>query len=149
MLWREQLPAVKGGGDNPLVIDGHIIPPGTQFAVSTYAIHHNEEYFPDSFTFKPERWLAADTSIMQRAFTPFSIGTRACAGKAVALLEISLVFAKTMYLFNFQVPIGDLGRIGEGIEGRADGRHRKNEYQLYDHFLATGRGPFLEFIPRY
>jgi cytochrome P450 len=55
----------------PLVVDGHVIPPGTLVGVNTYSLHHNEEYFPDSFTFKPERWLEADEQAkasMNRAF---------------------------------------------------------------------------------
>ena len=49
-LWREVL---EGG----LFLDGHHIPAGYEVATSIYAIHHNEAYFPDSYAFRPERWI--------------------------------------------------------------------------------------------
>ncbi|KAI2776223.1 cytochrome P450 [Daldinia loculata] len=37
-------------GDQPFIVDGHAIPQGTAMGVNIYSIHHNAEYFPDSFT---------------------------------------------------------------------------------------------------
>ncbi|KAI1188380.1 hypothetical protein F5B17DRAFT_395720 [Nemania serpens] len=46
-LWRQQ--AVNRGDEPvPLVIDGHIIPPGTQIGVNS--LHHKEQYFPRPLT---------------------------------------------------------------------------------------------------
>jgi hypothetical protein len=44
------------------VVEGEILLAGTDIGVSAYSIHHNETYFPDSFIFKPERWLADEPS---------------------------------------------------------------------------------------
>src|ERR1700760_3571863 len=44
---------LKGG----LVVDGERIPEGMTVGVAAYVIHHNEAYYPDSFTFRPERWI--------------------------------------------------------------------------------------------
>ncbi|KAG6353747.1 hypothetical protein INS49_005456 [Diaporthe citri] len=46
--------------DRPLIIDGHVVPPGTQVGVCFYSLHHNEKYFADPFTYRPERWLVDD-----------------------------------------------------------------------------------------
>ncbi|KAI1504188.1 cytochrome P450 [Biscogniauxia marginata] len=46
ILWRE---TVADSRQRPLVVDGHLIPPGTQIGVSIYSLHHNERYFPDAF----------------------------------------------------------------------------------------------------
>ncbi|KAI1331637.1 cytochrome P450 [Xylariaceae sp. FL0255] len=149
-LWRE---VACGEKQRPVVIDGHVIPPDTQVGVNIYALHHNEEYFPDPFQFKPERWLpsgTADEARMERmneAFTPFSIGYRGCAGKAMAYLETSLVVAKTLWYFDFERAPGKLGQIGGGIPGRRDGRGRKDEYQLYDVIAGAHDGPYLVFKP--
>ncbi|RYP59345.1 hypothetical protein DL771_010910 [Monosporascus sp. 5C6A] len=104
-LWREQL---RQDGDAPLVVDGHVIPRDVLVGVNIYSIHHNEAYFPDPFRYNPERWLPSDdtanaaAAANRAAFVPFSLGARACAGKAMAYLEASLTMAKTLWYFDFE-----------------------------------------------
>ncbi|KFA70923.1 hypothetical protein S40288_10183 [Stachybotrys chartarum IBT 40288] len=50
-LWRQ--PATKHG----MLIDGHAVPYGTQVGANIFALYHNEDYFPEAFSYKPERWL--------------------------------------------------------------------------------------------
>ncbi|KAI0886384.1 cytochrome P450 [Annulohypoxylon maeteangense] len=155
-LWRER--DKVDTDDSPLVIDGHVIPPGTQVGVNLYALHHNEEYFPDSYSFIPDRWITQASSDnpeseaararMQEAFVPFLVGSRSCAGKAMAYCEISIVIAKLLWHFDFESAPGDLGKLGEGTPGSTDGRGRASEYQLYDCNSATHDGPNLIFRPR-
>ncbi|KAI9694328.1 MAG: hypothetical protein M1820_009017 [Bogoriella megaspora] len=157
-LWR-QLP-ISAQDEAPLVIDGQVIPPGTEVGVNIYTIHHNEEYFPDPFTFKPERWLSesaveadeekARKKLMHDAFTPFSIGSRGCAGKAMAYLEISLVLAKTLWYLDFHRPRNNIkaDRVGEGFEGKTNGRDKKLEFQVRDQFSSVHHGPNLVFSLR-
>ncbi|KAI1405615.1 cytochrome P450 [Hypoxylon fuscum] len=150
-LWRE----VPHDNDKsePVIIDGHVVPPGTQVGVSIYTLHHNEEYFPDPFAFKPERWLPSETpkaqlKAMHEAFTPFSIGYRGCAGKAMAYLESNLVLAKTIWELDFKPAHGKLGEVGGGIAGKSNGRGLPDEYQLYDIVSGDHDGPYLVFSPR-
>ncbi|KAI1772800.1 cytochrome P450 [Hypoxylon cercidicola] len=124
-LWRELYADERGRG--PFVVDGHVIPPGTQVGVSMYAIHHNEKYFAEP---------------------PFSLGARGCAGKAIAYLETSLVIAKALWCFDFETAPGRAGAVGGGVAGRTDGRGRPGEFQLYDQFGSTHAGPNLVFHPR-
>ncbi|KAG8163916.1 hypothetical protein KVR01_005834 [Diaporthe batatas] len=152
IAWRQQAAEDPQKGQ-PLIIDGHVIPPGTQLGVSAYALHHNEEYFPSPFSFQPERWLnaekdAAQAAKMRSAFMPFSVGSRSCAGKAMAYLEASLVIAKTLWHFDFAAAPGELGRLGGGGPGKGFGRERPDEYQLYDIFASSHDGPCLVFTPR-
>lgn len=147
--WRE----LKSSDGGSLVVDGHVVPPGTEVGVNTYALHHNEEYFPNPYKFEPERWLATETpeeqrNIMRAAFAPFSIGYRACTGKAMAYLESSLIIAKILWYFDFEIPPGPLGHVGGGKSGAAGGRDRVAEYQLYDVLSAGHEGPYLLFHPR-
>lgn len=149
-LWRE---ASSELGSKPLIIDGHVVPAGTQVGVNTYTLHHNEEYFPDPYAFKPERWLPSETPEAQRktmnaAFSPFSIGDRGCAGKPMAYLESSLVIAKTLWYFDFRPVAGALGCVGGGTPGKRGGRGRVDEYQLYDVIAGQHDGPNLIFSPR-
>lgn len=151
IAWRQQAIDDPQKGQ-PLIIDGHLIPPGTQVGVSAYALHHNEEYFPSPFSFQPERWIdaakdAEQAARLRSAFMPFSVGSRSCAGKAMAYLEASLVIAKTLWYFDFEAAPGELGRVGGGAPEKGLGRERTDEYQLYDIFAASHSGPYLVFKP--
>lgn len=154
-LWRE-IP--KSAEDpEPLFIDGHFIPPGTEAGVNIYTIHHDERYFPDPYNFNPERWLGDESildedgkearKIMYDAFTPFSSGPRGCAGKAMAYLEASLTIVKTFWYLDFERPTNNrkVDQVGEGVEGKTDGRGRKLEFQVKDHFSSVHNGPNLVF----
>ncbi|KAI1293262.1 cytochrome P450 [Xylaria venustula] len=146
-LWRELEKGQEGKG--PLVINGHIIPRGTQVSINIYSLHHNEDYFPEPFVFRPERWLVKNSNelrTLHSAFTPFSIGSRGCVGKPMAYLEASLVVAKTLWYFDFEAAQGEI--TGGGIPGRKDGRERPEEFQLRDVFSAAHDGPHLVFWPR-
>ncbi|CAJ2512530.1 Uu.00g055450.m01.CDS01 [Anthostomella pinea] len=148
-LWREL--AADDDGSKPLIIDGHIIPQGVQVGVNIYTLHHNPEYFSDPYAFKPERWIEGDESEqrrMRQAFTPFQIGYRGCAGKAMAYLEASLVVAKLLWYFDFEAAPGEAGQLGGGKVGDTTGRHRPGEYQMYDIFASSHDGPNLMFHSR-
>lgn len=159
-LWREQTAAADDDdAGQPLLVDGHVIPPGTQVGVNLYALHHNEDYFPDAFTFNPGRWLEDEGASgeqqqkqqqqqQRRAFAPFIIGPRSCAGKAMAYLEISLVLAKTVWYFDFGKAPGPVGEIGQGKNGDGVGIGHANQFHLFDMFNANHTGPYLVFKRR-
>ncbi|KAF1974296.1 cytochrome P450 [Bimuria novae-zelandiae CBS 107.79] len=91
--------------EQPLVIKGQVIPPGTEVGVNIYTIHHNEEYFPDSYASKPERWLDKTPErkkLMHDAFTAFSLGPLGCGGKAMAYRETCIAIAKTFWYLDFE-----------------------------------------------
>ncbi|GAP86915.1 putative cytochrome [Rosellinia necatrix] len=136
-LWRQ---GVIDADKPPLFIDGHYIPPGTEIGVNTYALHYNADYFPEPYIFKPERWLpshAAASATVKAAFIPFSIGPRACVGKAMAYLEASLVVAKTLWAYDFETTTPDNRK---GVEGGV--------YSINDMLVASHDGPYLCFHPR-
>ncbi|KAI1128973.1 cytochrome P450 [Nemania abortiva] len=148
-LWREL--AADDDGSKPFIVDGHVIPKGVQVGVNIYTLHHNPEYFPDPYAFKPERWLNGDEAEKHRmkdAFAPFQIGYRGCAGKPMAYLEASLVIAKLLWYFDFEPAPGEAGQIGGGKVGDTTGRHRPDEFQMYDVFASGHNGPMLVFKPR-
>ncbi|KAJ8132783.1 hypothetical protein O1611_g843 [Lasiodiplodia mahajangana] len=127
-LWRE--PSTEEA-EKPVVVDGYILPPGTQVGVNIYSVHHNPTYFPELFSYQPDRWLSSDSNESGvAAFVPFSLGQRACAGKAMAYQEISLAMAKTIWQFDFQM---------------ADDCRPNKEFSLQDTFNSTHDGPSLVF----
>ncbi|KAI0141755.1 cytochrome P450 [Xylariaceae sp. FL1272] len=140
ILWREPYDSAD---EKPFVVDGQVIPPGTTVGVNIYSIHYNDEYFPDSFTFRPERWLDDETSqrkVMRDAFMPFSVGPRGCAGKSMAYLEISILLAKTIWHFDFQPS-------SEGLSA-SDTEMNQPVFKLFDNFTASHDGPYLSFRKR-
>lgn len=44
-------------------------------------MHHDESIFPDSYTFKPERWVdPAERKRLEKYLVAFSKGSRQCIG---------------------------------------------------------------------
>lgn len=150
--------------DGGAIIDGHHIPAGTSVGVPIYAIHHNETYFPDSYNYVPERWIASPESsaeakfvitptsveVAKAGFHAFSSGPRGCVGKNMAYIELCTAVARVMFLFDLRLKQGD--RTGEGAGGvrwaTGEGRQRKEEYQLWDCLIADRMGPVVQFKKR-
>ena len=131
-------------------IDGEHYSQGTVVGVPMYAIHHNPEYFPDPFSFKPERWIesidnpAESIAIARKAFNPFSIGSRQCSGRNLAYLQLKLTLAHVLWRFDMRLAPDEPSR-GGGKPGLGVGRERQDEFQLWD-ALGFGRdGPMVEF----
>lgn len=145
--WRE----VESEGQT---VDGEFIPGGCDVGTCIYAIHHNEDYFPDSYRFLPERWLSGfktskdESAAASKAFNPFSIGPRACIGRSLAMTEISVALARVIWQMDFRQTNGKVGLVGQGMPGQSNGRHRVNEYQLASHLTSWSTGPFVDFRRR-
>ncbi|KAF3396164.1 Trichodiene oxygenase [Penicillium rolfsii] len=81
----------------------YAIPPGTPMGMSTVINHHNEDVFPDSHKFKPERWLDIEEHErrrMENSLTSFSRGSRQCLGMNLAYCNIYVGLATmTLRLF--------------------------------------------------
>ncbi|KAF7884387.1 uncharacterized protein EAF02_004723 [Botrytis sinoallii] len=155
-FWREPY----SDHTEPFVVDGHVIPRSTMVGVNPYCVMHNEEYFPEPFAFRPERWLTSEEggfrtpkeeqnlASMRAAFAPFALGDTGCLGKAMAYHETCLAIAKTLWYFDFEKASGEAGKLGEGQPGNMNGRDRVDEYQLLDLAVADHDGPNLVFAPR-
>ena len=132
-----------------MMVDGHYIPAGIDVGVPHYAIHHNPEYFPDPYVFWPERWMAesevsqSDVARAQAAFCAFGVGRASCIGRTLAYLELSILLARIVWLYDMRLQDGS--DLGEGSVKLGNGRHRKKEFQTYDAFTSTHQGPLVEF----
>lgn len=71
---------VPAGGRN---ISGYHIPGGSIVSCQAFSLHQmNDEIFPDSTRFVPERWLEVDGAVQRnRLFFAFASGGRGCIGK--------------------------------------------------------------------
>jgi cytochrome P450 len=148
-LYREVL---EGG----IEVDGQYIPEGTVVGVSPYVIHHNPEYFPEPFAYRPERWILNEKmgvtedslAAARAAFCPFSQGSRGCIGKKVACTEILTALAALFYMFNVRLPAKEEQKGGGDPSSKTWGRQRVDEYQLKDGFMGDGEGPMVELRAR-
>ena len=135
-------------------VDDHVFPEGTELGTPVYALHHQEQYYQDAFTFNPARWCVCPSdasskegvSLLQSAFCPFGIGPRSCAGKALAYTEISIVLARIVFLFELR--LSQISRPEEVRPGWANGRKGKNEFHVFDSIVALHDGPMVDFKRR-
>lgn len=141
--WRVQAaPSIAAG--EQVVVDGHVIPPGTEVATNAYSFMRNPDYYPEPLAFRPERWLEEEEerrAVMRRAFIPFSLGARSCGGQAMAYLELSLALARTLWYFDFEKAPGEAGTLGE-VPGAP------REFKLEDSTIVGHHGPSLVFKTR-
>ncbi|PGH09797.1 hypothetical protein GX51_00484 [Blastomyces parvus] len=143
-----------------LTIDKDHFPAGTVVNTPPYTINHNEEYYPDPFSYRPERWIvdpnvadgdissASNVALVRSAFTTFLLGPRGCAGKRLAYLELGHAFARLLFSYDMRIsPTNEA--LGAGSPNHEhEGRRRPGEYQLEDFFLVERDGPMLEFKAR-
>ena len=66
-------------------LGGYKIPSGVSVVMQIYALHRNEEFFPEPEVFKPERFQTEESLGRHPfAFVPFSAGPRNCIGTSFA-----------------------------------------------------------------
>ncbi|CAG8888676.1 unnamed protein product [Penicillium egyptiacum] len=120
---------VLSGG---ISIDGAHFPAGTIIGSPIYTLHRNPKYFPNPDSFIPSRWLTSP-STRRSPFCPFSVGPRACVAKRLAMDEISVTIARTLFLYEMR-----LDKASTGV----------TDYRLKG-WMTSGRdGPFVQFKPR-
>ena len=127
-------------------IDGEYLPEGMGVGTGIYSIQHTAK-LGDPFVWRPERWLENDTEVLKSTFNAFSAGLAACVGQGLARAETTLTIAYVIVQFDFRLAEeGPERSLGEGGWAGAEyGRHRKEEYQLYDHITSSKKGPMVQF----
>ncbi|KAK8090472.1 cytochrome P450 monooxygenase [Apiospora hydei] len=96
-------------GRNPKakLIDGVLVPPGTEVTTISYVVHRDPElYAPDPETYRPERWLEAGdkkAGEMEAAQFGFGAGPRQCLGKEIANMELWKVVPQVVRRFDMEM----------------------------------------------
>jgi cytochrome P450 len=88
-----------------------------------------------------------DREALSSVFAPFSMGNRACLGRPLVYMEISIAVARLV--FEYEMRLVETAPGDAGV--RADvgsGKRRVGEYHLRDWFLGKGEGPLVEFARR-
>lgn len=142
--------------DSGMKVDGIMFAAGTDISVASYAIHHNDEYYPEPFIFRPTRWLLAsqheggvtphELQVAISAYAPLSVGRANCLGRNLAYQEIMTVIARLIYQYEMRVQPGST--LGQGRYAFGNGRHREHEFQTWDRFISYHEGPMVEYRPR-
>ncbi|CAG2114850.1 unnamed protein product [Medioppia subpectinata] len=75
---------------------------GVYAEIPVYAIHHDPDYFPDPFAFRPDRFLPKNRhNIKPYTYMPFGAGPRNCLGMRFALFQTKLAMVKLIKQFYF------------------------------------------------
>ncbi|GAB1609566.1 cytochrome P450 2B4-like, partial [Argonauta hians] len=92
------------------------IPKDTIVWFEIMAAHFDPKYWDKPENFRPERWIT-DTNELKKnkAFMPFSLGPRICAGISLANIELFIAFANILQKFQFEKP-DDNPMIMEGVQ---------------------------------
>ncbi|KAI0696280.1 cytochrome P450 monooxygenase pc-bph [Cytidiella melzeri] len=90
--------------EDGLTICGEVFAPGTVVSVPTYTLHRDKSIWgDDADEYVPERWSRGDRTAMQKAFAPFSIGPRACVGRNLASMEMTIFLGNLFHRYQFSV----------------------------------------------
>lgn len=122
------LPRISPGA----TVDGQYVPPGVVVSVAPWVTHHDSRYWEEPEHFKPERWLENEVGASKLAFQPFSLGPRACIGINLAYLEMRVILAKLVWMYDWELVNQDLDFL--------------NEVRLY--FMWEMPALFVRFHPR-
>ncbi len=105
-------------------------------------------------------------SLAHSAFCPFSVGPRGCIGKGMAYLEVSVALARMVWLYDVRLaasdgdgeaerkfqPMGVTSGWAKGLgKGGLDaewGKQARDEYEIFDAFVAVKDGPVVQFRRR-
>jgi cytochrome P450 len=149
----EFLRVIRKGG---MEIDGHFYPEGVLVGCPNWAMYRNEEFFGDATTFRPERWIVSDhpdtfnseeqVRRLKRGLNPFLKGPGDCVGQKMAILELCMVTARTLWRFDISLAPGT--HAGEGKPALGWGRRDANQFMLGDAFMGLREGPMVSFRPR-
>jgi cytochrome P450 len=137
-----------------IMIDGAYIPEGITVGVAHWSFYRNEECFPDPNVYRPERWIvdeeagitAEDVARARCSCFPFTAGTTSCAGKNFALLELHMVIARALWLYDIRLLPGD--RTGTGNKAKGWGKRNPNIFHVADSYISIRDGPMIQFKKR-
>ena len=118
---------VLAGG---MTIDGVHVPAGTVVGVPHYTIHHNENYYANSFSFIPERWLAGSHNKL--------------TGKIVQEEDVIGRCLESVRHLVDEINIVDTGSTDRTKEIAANYTKRIFDFKWIDHFAAARNFSFQQ-----
>ncbi|BFI94757.1 MAG: cytochrome P450 [Rhodanobacter sp.] len=83
-----------------------VIAKGALVMIPIWNLHHDERWFPEPDTFRPERFLPDAPAVPRSAFMPFGIGPHFCLGQQFAMVEMALIAARLIRRYDFSLDQG-------------------------------------------
>lgn len=75
---------------------------GVRVHILTYALHHDEKFFPKPFRFIPDRFMPQNKEkLVPYTYLSFGSGPRTCIGMRFAMVQAKLVTVRLLKQFNF------------------------------------------------
>lgn len=130
--YTEKGPAGKA---QPQLQSSYYLPAGTLVSVQIHTMHHNPAVFTDPYEFRPERWIIEaqpeHLDKMNRDFIPFSLGSRACIARNLAMMELNLACAAILEsgVLDGARNVGDKIEILEWFNSKVRGERIEIEYK--------------------
>jgi cytochrome P450 len=86
-----------------VTIGGYMLQPGSQVFLSPYLTQRDPRWFPDPERFDPSRFTAENERGRPACcWFPFGAGPRGCVGRGFAMMEATLILARTLQRFDIQ-----------------------------------------------
>jgi cytochrome P450 len=144
---------LKGG----TVIAGERYAEGVVVGVPLWSLSRNEDVWGDAERFRPERWIVSDhedgfnsveeVNRLKRSYHPFSKGVGACLGQKMAMLQICIIVARTLWRYDVKNAEGQ--NVGEGKPELGWGRRNRGHMQFRDAYIGLREGPIVQFKKRW
>ncbi|PSP77734.1 cytochrome P450 [Halobacteriales archaeon QS_1_68_20] len=81
-------------------VDGYEVPEGSIFSINVWGIHHDERWYDDPWTFRPERFEDGDHP--EFAYLPFGGGPRQCIGNRFSMMESQVILATIVQQYELE-----------------------------------------------
>jgi len=83
-------------------VAGVFLPGGSLVSVPIVAIHHDASIYENPEKFDPQRWLKPEAKDLMDYYIPFSLGSRGCAGRPFAMMEMCKTMATLLRMYKFE-----------------------------------------------
>lgn len=113
---------------SPLLAYDTVLPAGTTVGMQNYVHHRDPSVYVEPDAFRPERWIGqSQSSDMEKAFTPYSLGPRNCIGQNLANAELLLVTS----------------HVARRLDLRLNSTMTEHDTEPEDHFAVSLKGKKL------
>lgn len=132
------------------IVDGDFYPAGTEIGASLWSSARHED-LGDPFVYRPERWIPdpqtgvteEDVRKAKSYVQPFIAGPTNCVGQNLAMLELLITVARTLWRYDARIAPGT--DLGGGRPELGWGRRDRNQYMIEDAFTSMRDGPMVQF----